>query len=230
MTHHTLPHHPPHRDTPARDTPQQGIVQEMRLFSPTGARLYLTKAERHAYLRAVQDESPARALFCQLLHDTGCRPSEARETSAQRVLWSEGLIVFRTLKKRRHDRRGREKLPEYRAVPVSWPLLERLDRVFGIRRLQKDPNTLHTPLWTMSRSTAYRLVKRVMARAGIHGDQATGKGLRHAYGVAMMTAARPVPIHLLAKAMGHSSTKTTEVYLRATGDEERNLFLAAWDE
>jgi hypothetical protein len=77
-----------------------------------------------------------------------------------------------------NHRRGRQKLPEFRAIPVSWPLLERLDCIFAIRPLQKDPNTLHTPLWTM----------------------------------------------------GHSSTKTTEVYFRATGDEERNLFLAAWDE
>ncbi|SIS75305.1 tyrosine-type recombinase/integrase [Neptunomonas antarctica] len=99
--------------------------------------MYLTKAERHYLLHAAQDESPARALFFQLLDD--------------------------------------------------------------------EPfNRLST-------------------------DQATGKGLRHAYGVAMMTAAKPVPIHLLAKAMGHSLTKTTEVYLRATGDEERNLLLAAWD-
>jgi len=206
------------------------ILPEMRIFSPSGERLYLTKDERQAFLRAAQDEPPALRMFCQVLHDTGCRPSEALETYPQRVLLAEGAMVFRTLKKRTRDQRGREKSPEFRAVPVSTRLLENLDLVFGIRQRQKTPGSVQTPLWDMSRSTAYRLIKRVMDRAGIRGAQATGKGLRHAYGVAMMTAAKPVPIHLLAKAMGHSSTKTTEVYLKATGDEERNLFLAAWDE
>jgi site-specific recombinase XerD len=82
----------------------------------------------------------------------------------------------------------------------------------------------------MSRPTAYRLIKRVMSRAGIEGKQATGKGLRHGYGVAMVTAARPLPIHVLAKAMGHSSTKTTEIYLQVIGQEERELFAGAWGE
>ena len=76
----------------------------------------------------------------------------------------------------------------------------------------------------MSRPTAYRLVKRVMARANIEGPQATGKGCRHGFGVAMVIAANPLPIHILAKAMGHSSTKTTEIYLQVIGQEERGFF------
>jgi site-specific recombinase XerD len=46
----------------------------------------------------------------------------------------------------------------------------------------------------------------------------------------MVTAARPLPIHVLAKAMGHSSTKTTEIYLQVIGQEERELFAGAWGE
>jgi len=56
-----------------------------------------------------------------------------------------------------------------------------------------------------------------MARANIKGPQATGKGFRHGFGVDMVTAAKPLPIPILAKAMGHSSTKTTEIYLRVIG-------------
>lgn len=85
------------------------------------------------------------------------------------------------------------------------------------------------PLWSMSRPTAYRLVKRVMDRAGIQGKQATGKGLRHGFGVAMVTAAKPVPIHILAELMGHSDTKTTEIYLQVVGEEKRNIVTEAWD-
>jgi len=51
--------------------------------------------------------------------------------------------------------------------------------------LALDSSIHGCPLWTMSRPTAYRLVKWVMARAGIVGKQATGKGLRNGFGVAM---------------------------------------------
>jgi len=96
-------------------------------------------------------------------------------------------------------------LPQYRTVPVSSRLLEKLDLVFGLRQQQKAKAT--DLLWPMSRPTAYRLVKKVMARAGIAGQQATGKGLRHGFGVAMVTAKQPVPIHVLAKAMGTAARK-----------------------
>lgn len=207
------------------------IAPEMRLFSPSGERLYLNKDERAKFLQSSNDESPVDRMFCQILHDTGCRPSEALALFADRVNF-EGSITFRTLKKRTHDGRGRVKLPQYRSVPVSLRLIENLDLVFGLRQLQqkKDSLAAKSPFWSMSRTTAYRLIKRVMARAGIDGKQATAKGLRHGFGVAMITASKPVPIHLLAKAMGHSSTKTTEVYLSVIGEEERGIFLDAWDQ
>jgi integrase len=69
-----------------------------------------------------------------------------------------------------------------------------------------------------------------MRRAKIEGKQATAKGLRHGFGVAMATAKNPIPIHLLAKALGHSSTSTTEIYLTIIGKEERGLFLSAWED
>ena len=81
----------------------------------------------------------------------------------------------------------------------------------------------------MSRPTAYRLVKRVMDRAGIVGKQATSKGLRHALGVAMVTARKPLPIHVLAQLMGHSDSKTTEIYLQVVGEEQRQMVTDAWE-
>ena len=102
--------------------------------------------------------------------------------------------------------------------------------MYGLRLTHREGDKKEGgQLWPMSRPTAYRLVKRVMGRANIAGPQATGKGLRHGFGVAMVTAAKPLPIHILAKAMGHSSTKTTEIYLQVIGQEERGLFLAAWE-
>ncbi|MCU7893472.1 MAG: site-specific integrase [Candidatus Thiodiazotropha sp. (ex Ustalcina ferruginea)] len=198
----------------------------MRLFSPTGERLYLNAQE---FLSVLGEESPTNRMFCQLLHYTGCRPSEGLQLVPKRVLIDEQSIVFRSLKKRKVDSRGRKKQPEYRTVPVPTVLIEHLDLVFHIRTCQKKCKGLDKLLWSMSRPTAYRLVKRVMDRAGIKGKQATGKGLRHGFGVAMVTAKKPLPLHILSQLMGHSDTKTTEIYLQVVGEEKRQMVTDAWN-
>lgn len=205
------------------------ISPEMRLFSPGGERLYLTAQERQRFLAALDEESPMDRLFCRVLHFTGCRPSEALELTVGRVLVEGKALVFRSLKKRKEDSRGREKQPQFRTVPVPEILIEQLDYVYEIRRLQKKSKGTDVPLWSMSRPTAYRLVKRVMDRAGIVGKQATSKGLRHAFGVAMVTARKPLPIHVLAQLMGHSDSKTTEIYLQVVGEEQRQMVTDAWE-
>ena len=137
---------------------------------------------------------------------------------------------MRSLKKRKIDRTGQERAPQYRTVPVPAALIESLGLVFnsapgsGGREANRD-----APLWQMSRPTAWRLIKRVMTRANIQGRQATGKGLRHDFGVAMVTAGRPLPIHVLSQLMGHASTKVTEIYLQMVGEEQRRLVMEAWE-
>ncbi len=153
----------------------QEIAPEMRLFSPTGERLYLNAQERAAFLSALDEEEPNDRMFCQLLHYTGCRPTEALQLVPARVLIEEQAIVYRSLKKRKVDGRGRKKLAQYRAVPVPAILIEYLDLVFDLRARKKRGKDLEQPLWSMSRPTAYRLVKRVMRHAGVTGKKATGK-------------------------------------------------------
>ena len=75
------------------------IVQEMRLFSADGERLYLTNEERHKFLEAATNEEREHRVFCSILHYTGCRPSEALELTPKSILMSDKEIVFRTLKK-----------------------------------------------------------------------------------------------------------------------------------
>jgi integrase len=209
--------------------PETDYSPEMRLFSPDGQRLYLTAEERERFLDSADHEDYENQMFCHVLHYTGCRPSEALELIPGRVLMDEKALVFRSLKKRKEDSRGRPKLPQYRTVPVPDVLIKHIDLVFGIRKLQRRGKGLDKPLWTMSRPTAYRLVKRVMERAGIQGKQATGKGLRHGFGVAMVTAKKPLPIHILSQLMGHTDSKTTEIYLQVVGEEKRQLVTDAWE-
>ena len=205
-------------------------ASEMRLYSATGERLYLDAGERAAFLLALDAETPARRMYGHVLHYTGCRPTEALQLTVGRVLVSEQALVLQSLKKRRIDRRGRERAPQYRTVPVPAALIESLDLVFNLRARQRRPGAgRDARLWQMSRPTAWRLIKRVMARAHIQGRQATGKGLRHGFGVAMVTAGRPLPIHVLSQLMGHASTKVTEIYLQMVGEEQRRLVMEAWE-
>jgi integrase/recombinase XerD len=73
-------------------------------------------------------------------------------------------------------------------------------------------------LWSMSRTTAWRVVKRVMAHAGIFGRGACPRGLRHSFGVGTLQAG--VPITLLQRWLGHARLSTTEIYTHVIGPEE----------
>ena len=200
----------------------------MRLWDGEGRRLYLSADERARFLNAAAHEGREDRVYCHVLHYTGCRPSEALELTPRRIQLVESDIVFRTLKKRAHDRAGREKKPQYRAVPVPLRLIEDLDLVFDLRRLQRTGAVLDAPLWTQHRATIWRMVKRVMARAGIEGPQASPKGLRHGFGIAMLAGAKPLPLNILRDLMGHADMKTTEIYLQAIGTEKRAMVMQAW--
>ncbi|MBW3533436.1 site-specific integrase [Shewanella sp. NKUCC06_TVS] len=204
------------------------IAPEMRLFSPDGERLYLTSEERRRFLDASALESPSERMFCHVLHYTGCRPSEALAITPRRVMINDSNIVIQSLKKHKTDQQGRLKQAQYRSVPVPPSLIEHLDLVFGLRSQLRRDFGIDAQLWSMSRPTAYRLVKRVMDRAGIVGAQATGKGLRHGFGVALVTANPPVPLHVISQLMGHSDSKTTEIYLQVLSEERHSLVMNAW--
>ncbi len=72
------------------------------------------------------------------------------------------------------------------------------------------------------------MIKRVMTRAEIEGPLAKPKGLRHGFGIAMVSGEKPLPLHLLAQIMGHSSTVTTEIYTKAVEGEKQKMVLRAW--
>jgi len=148
---------------------------EMSLFDENGKRLYLTDTERKLFLEASKSENRENRVFCSVLHYTGCRLSEALELTPRQISIQDQAIIIRTLKKRKHDKQGREKKPQFRSVPVPSSVVNFFDLVFDLRRRQQRNNA--QPFWNMSRTTAWQMVKKVMDRAGISGPQATPKGL-----------------------------------------------------
>ena len=80
-------------------------------------------------------------------------------------------------------------------------------------------------LWSFSLRTASRQIKRVMKIANIKGVRGCAKGLRHGFAVNAVTK---VPLTLVKKWLGHSSLKTTEIYLNIVGAEEREIASRIW--
>lgn len=186
----------------------------MRLYNEASQRLYINAAERERFLAALEDESDNIRAFCLTLFYTGCRLSEARELHFSAIQEQARLISFRSLKKRDQH--------HIREIPVPQELIDALDKL---------PRELGKPIWTVdgqkvSRVTAYRWVKSVMNRAGIHGTQACPKGLRHGYGIHAVRSG--VQLNMLQKWMGNASIATTAIYATAVGREELELADRMW--
>lgn len=180
-----------------------------------GKRLYLTSSERDAFLKAATKQPGAIRSFCETLHYTGCRISEALNLTVDRIDLENETVIFETLKKRRSG--------VYRAVPVPSQLLNTLELVHHVRR----PGKLDRRLWPWSRATGWRHVKAVMSDAGISaGPQCSPKGLRHGYGVNAISAG--VPLNMLSKWMGHSTLEITSIYVNAVGSEQLSLAKRMW--
>ncbi|MDR3471257.1 MAG: site-specific integrase [Devosia sp.] len=187
----------------------------LTLFTRDGRRKYLTPAERERFITAAW--SCARAelgTLCLVLAYSGCRISEALALTVASVDPVEGVIVFRSLKKRNTI--------VFRQVPVPPELTARLA---AVHHLASRPAAAR--LWSLSRSRAWQLVKIVMIEAQVaQGPHCTPKGLRHGFGIHAVRS--NVPLNLVQRWLGHASLATTAIYLDALGDEERELASRMW--
>jgi integrase/recombinase XerD len=192
----------------------------MQLHDDQGKRLYLTADERQAFVAAAAKAGRPVRTLCAVLHDTGCRISEALALTSERIDLTGRALVFESLKKRR---RG-----VYRTVPVPLGLLDALDMVHGVREAQRrGKGHSDRPLWPWARNTAWRHVKVVMEEAGIpEGPHRSPKGLRHGFGVHAISCG--VPLNMLSKWMGHATLEVTAIYANALGAEERGIAGRMW--
>lgn len=186
------------------------IADETRLFDARGRRKYVDTREARRFLAVAADEEPTVRLFCELLHYSGCRISEALAVAPEHVDSSGGLVVFRSLKRRR---------VVYRAVPVPTGLVRDLAAL-------ADERSPGAPLFPWSRAHGWRIISRLMSKAGIHGPQATSRGLRHHFGVNAIGSR--VPESLLQRWLGHARPQSTRIYTFVVGAEERALAKRMW--
>jgi integrase len=212
-------------------------ASEMRLFDPgTGDRLYMNENERERFIKAARAlDNRSHWLFCEMVHWTGCRISEALELTPRRIDTDAMTVRFRTLKKNKYTKNGQLKAPVYRDVPLSQELLLSLDLYFNIRKARKTRRKINNYLWPnqadpkrpMDRSTGWRIIKRVLDVAGIDGPQATAKGFRHGYATSMIQAG--MSIYELKDRLGHESASTTAIYAQVVGQEAHELQMQYWE-
>lgn len=191
---------------------------EMRLYSPAGDRLYINEEERLRFMRATSQLSMMARLFCLTLAYTGCRISEARLLRRGDLQLSEARISFKTLKRKRKG--------VVREVPIPKELVDEFLRLHFIDIHLEEEWLFSDNEQPPPRTSSYRWVKQAMDTAGIHGDQACPKGLRHGYGV--HATKHGVQLHMLQKWMGHAHMTTTAIYATALGPEELEVAARMW--
>jgi len=186
-------------------------IAEISLYDGQGRRKYLTANERTRFRVQAEKLPLLERSFCLLHYFTGLRISEALEATGVRLDLGEGVVIIRSLKRRKDN--------VFRAVPLPMSYLKSLQRL-NVTALPE------TRLWPFSRKTGYRIIKGVMRHAEISGLHASPKGLRHGFGIACVQ--QNIPLPTISKWMGHSSIKTTAIYLNAVGHEEREFAQRIW--
>jgi integrase/recombinase XerD len=190
----------------------------LSLFGPSGNRKYLNAAERRRFIRAASGLPIAIRLFCLTLLWSGARISEVLALTPASIDIEGGVASIQTLKRRK---RG-----IIRQVPLPPSVLRELERCFGLRGLQRDAHSATKRLWSWSRTTAWRYVKKVMTAATVAGTPAMPKGLRHGFGVNAFQS--NVPPHLIQRWLGHASLRTTAIYGDVIGPDERAFAARMW--
>jgi len=188
----------------------------MELHDHRGQRKYVTVQERDRLLEVVQGLDRAHRTFLLTLIYSGCRLSEALGLRTDQVDLDRQRVVIESLKKRK---RG-----IHREVPMPQHVMDALDLVHGVREAAR--RSQHHRLWELSRTTAWRIVGRAMADAGIKGTHATPKGLRHGFGVQAVSAG--IALNMVQRWLGHAQMATTAIYADVMGEEELAIAGQMW--
>lgn len=188
------------------------------LFTIDGKRKYLNNSELDAFIEEANKLEAAEVrTFCLVMAYTGCRISEALALTTDSIDFSDSSIIFKTLKQRGAER--------HRSIPVPESVLDALELVHRIRKAQKGKKS-PLNLWPFGRTTGWKHIKAVMLAAGIEGEQASPKGLRHGFGVRCADKTRNPA--LVKRWLGHRYLETTLIYMDIVGAEEREAAAKMW--
>lgn len=192
---------------------------EFSLFNQKGQRKYLNHKERARFYECTKTLPLDKQLFCQLIYFTGARISEIADLKVVQLDFIDKSVVLNSLKQR--------KKYVYRSIPLPDHLLGGLLAYIDHRRKIFPNDPRQDDLWWFTTRTGFNYVKDTMKKAYIRGPRACPKGLRHGFAVHAVTK---VPITQVQVWMGHAELETTGVYLKVSGQEEREWAEMLWDE
>ena len=198
-------------------------MQDFDLYNDHGQRKYMTAEERTAFFASITPALPhssgrIKRTYALMLYYTGIRKTEGLEIMNKSLDFTRKGVVVRTLK-------SKTKKIKYRFIPLPDAFLEKLDDIHHIKdNVKRAPNER---LWGFGETTAWRIIKTVMAHAAIEGAQATVHGLRHSFVIAHQQ--KKSPPHMIQQWAGWTTTEMLAVYGRALGAEERELAGVIWE-
>lgn len=192
----------------------------MELFDKSGQRKYITPEERKIFERTADNAGKEEGTFALMLLHSGCRISEALNLKYTSIDFSAQSVTFETLKKRKKG--------VFRQVPLPPEFLRRLDDIFKVKEIQKDPKRKQENIWQFSRATASRRMDELFEQSSLSGIHACPKGLRHGFAIACLN--KGIQLNMVKKWMGHSSLAVTEIYANAVGEEEINIISKLWED
>ncbi|WP_375248830.1 tyrosine-type recombinase/integrase [Sphingomonas sp.] len=187
------------------------------LISNNGQRKYLNRQECRRFLATSATFDADTHTLCSLILATGCRISEALSLRHDNIDLRSKSLVIECLKKRN---RG-----VFRTVPLPNDLLRLLRQVHGVGNYEYASGEAPL-LWPFCRMTAYRRIRKVMIAAGLEGEFAMPKGLRHSFAVSAIHC--QVPLNMVQRWLGHADMRTTAIYTAAIGPEERHIAHRMW--
>ncbi|AIT89025.1 site-specific tyrosine recombinase XerD [Corynebacterium ulcerans] len=157
------------------------------------------------------------AALIELLYGTGARISEIMNLTVDEAMAleeTEGML------------RIVGKGDKHRVVPVGSMAQKALRRYLVRSRPQLTKGKSHALFLnkrggTLSRQSAWQILKNSARRAGIHKD-ISPHTLRHSYASHLLEGGADVRV--VQELLGHSSVTTTQIYTHVTADNLRNVW------
>lgn len=155
--------------------------------------------------RVIQRAPGALADLFRFIARTGCRQEEAGSLERRQVDFTRGTVTFTKTKTR-----------SPRVIPMTGPVRRVLARALA------QPGPPEQPVFRTRDGDRFQgLPNRwVDARARAHVAHCRCHDLRHTYAIRRLQAGGDV--YTLSRHLGHTTVKTTEIYLRWLTVEERH--------
>ncbi len=178
-----------------------------QLFKATGAHRNITVDEvNRARALAKKEGHDTLAMLIDVLWFTGARITEVLALLVRDFDFIGQSVAIHSLKKRKNG-----SIPQ-RGVPIPDPFLGPLALFINTHHLRGEDRLID-----LKRTRAWSEVKRILLAVGVENDRAFPHAFRH--GHALHALKGGVQLNVIKETLGHASIFTTQIYVRASGQD-----------